>query len=145
SRLVMLTAVSLEPVAHVALEGSPAGRPRAAGPLVVVELKTGRLAAFDIAAKLEQRWELPLDGGWLTGDPLFERGRLLVALTDGRVLTVDAQSGQVIDKLDLGQQLSFGPQKWGVNTVVGTLDGSIVVVAGKQPDPEPDPEPEPEK
>jgi len=145
SRLVMLAAASLEPEAHVVLEGSPAARPRPAGPVVVVELKTGRLAAYDIAAKLEKRWELPLDGGWLTGDPLFEKGRLLIALTDGRVVSVDVQTGQVIDKFEVGQQLSFGPQTWGANTVVGTLDGSIVVVAGKQPDPEPEPQPQPEK
>ncbi len=75
SRLVMLEARSLEPLAQAALEASPAARPRPVGDRVVVELKTGRLAAYDIAAKLQKIWELPLDGAWLTGDPLVDEGR----------------------------------------------------------------------
>ena len=131
SRLVMLEARSLEPLAQAVLEASPAARPRPAGDHVVVELKTGRLAAYDIAAKLQKSWELPLEGAWLTGDPLVDEGRLLVALTDGRVLWVDAPTGQIHRTVDLGQQLNFGPQRWGDNVVVGTLDGTLVILDQK--------------
>ncbi|MGE5193723.1 MAG: PQQ-binding-like beta-propeller repeat protein, partial [Deltaproteobacteria bacterium] len=48
SRLVMLNAGLLEPAAQVVLEASPAARPRPAGELVLVELKTGRLVACDV-------------------------------------------------------------------------------------------------
>jgi hypothetical protein len=132
SRLVMLDARSLEPVAQTVLEASPAARPRPAGDQVVVELKTGTLVAYDIAAKLQKSWELPLEGAVLTGDPLAEGGRLVVTLTDGRVLWVDASTGQIQRTVALGQQLSFGPQRWGDNVVVGTLDGTLIVLDQKK-------------
>lgn len=132
SRLVMLEASSLEPLAQTMLEASPAARPRPAGDQVVVEFKTGRLAAYGIASKLQKSWELPLDGAWLAGDPLVEGGRLLVALSDGRVLWVDASTGQIQRTVGLGQQLNFGPQRWGGNVVVGSLDGTLVVLDQKE-------------
>lgn len=130
-RLVMLDARSLEPLAQVALEGAPSAHPRPAGSLVVVELKAGRLVAFDMAAKLTKRWELGLEGGALTGDPLIDSGRLIIPLDDGRVLFVDAATGEVRSSVDLGQRLGFGPEKWGENIVVGTLDGSLVLLNGR--------------
>jgi hypothetical protein len=128
----MLDARSLEPLAQAALEASPAARPRPVGDRVVVELKTGRLAAYDIAAKLQKIWELPLDEAWLTGDPLEDGERLLVALTDGRVLWVDPLTGQIQRTSALGQRLNFGPQRWGDHVVVGTLDGTLVVLDQKE-------------
>ncbi len=128
SRLVMLDARSLEPLGQAALDAAPAARPRPAGERVVVELKTGILAAYDIAAKLQKSWELPLSGAWLAGDPLIEAGQLLVVLTDGRVLWVEASTGQIQHTVGLGQQLNFGPQRWGGNVVVGTLDGTLLML-----------------
>jgi hypothetical protein len=130
SRLVMLDAESLDPLAQAALDASPAARPRPAGDVVVAELKTGQLVACDIAGNLAKRWELALDRATLTGDPLVTEGRLLLALSDGRVLWIDPVTGQVTATIDLGQQLNFGPRKWGEAIVVGTLDGTIVVVNG---------------
>jgi outer membrane protein assembly factor BamB len=129
ARLVMLDAGPLEPLAQVVLEASPAARPRPAGGLVLMELKTGRLAAYDVPAKLAKKWDLPLDGAALAGDPLAVHGKLLLALTDGRVVWLDAETGTETRKIDLGQQLGFGPQEWGETIVVGTLDGTLVVVS----------------
>ena len=131
SRLVMLDARSLEPLGQSVLEASPAARPRPAGDQVVVELKTGHLAAYGIASKLQKSWEVPLEGAWLTGDPLVEGERLLVALTDGRLLWIEASTGQILRTVGLGQQLNFGPQRWGENVVVGTLDGTLMIVDQK--------------
>jgi hypothetical protein len=119
-------------LAQTELEAQPAARPRPAIDRVLVELKTGRLAAYGVAAKLQKTWELPLDGAWLAGDPLAEGGRLLVALNDGRVLSVDAATGQIQHTVDLGQQLDFGPQRWGDNVVVGTLDGTLLLLDQKK-------------
>ena len=132
SRLVMLDARSLEPLAQIVLEASPGARPRPAGNQVVVELMTGSLVAYDVAAKLQRIWELPLAGAWLTGDPLTEDGQLLVALTDGRVLWVDAATGRIHRTENLGQQLNFGPQRWGDKIVVGTLAGTLILVDQKR-------------
>jgi hypothetical protein len=129
ARLVMLEAGALDPQAQVQLPAPVAARPRPAGELVVVELKTGRLVACDIAAKLAMKWELPLEAAKLIGDPLVQTGRLLVALNDGRVLWLDAATGQVVRTLDLKQQLSFGPRQWGETIVVGTVDGSLRTVS----------------
>jgi outer membrane protein assembly factor BamB len=129
---VVLEAGSLEPVADVVLEAAPAARPRPAGGLVLIELKTGRLASYDIASKLAKKWDVPLDDSSLTGDPLAIDGQLLVALADGHVIWLDAATGQIARKVDLGQQLAFGPQKWGDIIVVGTLDGTLVIVNGAE-------------
>jgi hypothetical protein len=130
SRVVMLEAGRLEPMAQVVLEASPAARPRPAGDLVLVELKTGRLVAYDVPGKLVKKWDVPLEGAALAGDPLVVDGELLIALTDGRVVWLDPATGQPTRTIDLGQQLGFGPRKWRETIVVGTLDGSLVVVSG---------------
>ncbi|HEY3969378.1 MAG TPA: PQQ-binding-like beta-propeller repeat protein [Planctomycetaceae bacterium] len=127
-RLVMLDAASLEPQATVVLEAPAVSRPRPAGSLVLAELKSGTLLALDAAAKLAERWRFPLAGAWLAGDPLSEGAQIIAALTDGRVVWLDSTNGKFARSIDLGQQLSFGPQRWGENLVVGTLEGSLVVV-----------------
>ena len=100
---------------------------------MLVELKTGRLAAFDVRGKLAKKWENPLDGAALAGDPLLIDGKLLLALTDGRIVWLDPETGAETRKIDLGQQLGFGPRRWGETIVVGTLDGTLVVVGGTGP------------
>jgi hypothetical protein len=130
SRLVVLAAGSLEPLAQVVLEASPGSRPRPAGELVLVELKTGRLVAFEIDAKLAKKWDVALDGAVLAGDPLVLGKELVVALSDGRVLWLEAESGAISRTVELSQHLSFGPQAWGESVVVGSLDGTLIVVKG---------------
>jgi len=127
---VMLDAGSLEPLSQAELEGTPRAQPRIAGDQVLVELKTDRLISFNASGKLERLWELALEGASLTGNPLLIDGRLLVALNDGRVLWLDATTGQVERTVDTGQQLGFGPRRWGENLVVGTLDGTLVLLSG---------------
>lgn len=129
SRLVMLKTSTLEPMAEIVLEATAAARPRPAGDQVVVELKNGRLVSFDAAGKLEKKWEFPLGGRMLTGDPLVADGRLIVALSDGRIVWLDAATGKETRALELGQELSLGPQKWGDAIVVGSIDGTLISVS----------------
>ncbi len=131
SRLVMLKTGTLEPMAETTLEATAAARPRPIGDQVLVELKADRLVSFDAARKLEKKWELPLSGGALTGDPLVADGRLIVALSSGRILWVDRETGKETRTLDLGQQLGFGPQQWGELIVVGTIDGTLISLNGR--------------
>ncbi len=130
SRLVMLAAGSLEPLAQELLEASPGSRPRPAGDLVLVELKTGRLVAYDIGTKLAKKWDVALNGAVLAGDPLVSGKELVVALSDGRVLWLEAESGAISRTIELGQQLAFGPLVWGESVVVGSLDGTLMIVNG---------------
>ena len=130
SRLTMLEAGALDPVGAGHSRGLPAARPRIVGDLVLVELKTGTLVAYDIPGKLAKKWETALEGATLTGDPLPIEGRLLVALSDGRILWLDEATGQLVRTLDLGQQLGFGPRRWGETIVVGTRDGTLVAIGG---------------
>jgi outer membrane protein assembly factor BamB len=126
-RIVMLDATTLEPQATHALESPAAGPPRPAGTLVLVELKSGTLAALDTVARLEGRWTFDLEGAWLAGEPLVDGEQLILALTQGRIVWLDSKTGTVAKSVDVGQQLAFGPQRWGTNLVVGTLDGSLVI------------------
>jgi hypothetical protein len=96
------------------------------GDLAIVELKTGMLLAFGADAKLEQRWKFPLNGAWLAGDPIVQGDQIVIALTDGRVLWLSPQSGEISRAFDAGQQLSFGPQLWGTSLIVGSLDGTVI-------------------
>ena len=94
---------------------------------MLVELKSGTLAALDTTARLEERWKFPLDGAWLAGEPLIDGEQLVVALTNGRIVWLDSKTGALGKSVEVGQQLAFGPQRWGPNLVVGTLDGSLVI------------------
>ncbi len=133
SRLVMLDANSLEPLAQAVLDASPASAPRPVGGLVVVELKTDQLVAYEISGKLAKRWEFALQGGSLAGDPLMIEGKLLIALSDGRVVWLDAKTGEATRTVGLDQRLSFGPQRWGENIVVGTLEGTLIALGRNGP------------
>lgn len=127
-RLVCLDAASFEPQGEFTLDQPASQAPWPLDDQVFVEIAGTKLACFDLTQRLARQWELPLKGASLLGSPVRLAGKLLVALVDGRLLLVDPTNGEVTTMVDLEQRLGFGPQVWGEQVVVGTLDGSLLVV-----------------
>lgn len=121
----LLKVTGFEREAQVALEHPAVGTMFAAGDLVLIENSRGQLLCLDTANDLETRWSIPLDGDHVTGTPTLTDGRLMLATMYGKVLLLDAASGDVSGSLALEQPLEHGPMKIGAYTVVGSVDGSL--------------------
>jgi len=121
----LLNATGFERTAETTLEHAAVGTMHVAGDLVLIENSRRELQCLDTAKGLEKRWSIPLEGDHVTGTPMLVGGRLLLATMNGRVLLVDATSGEVSGSLALEQPLEHGPLQIGDYTVVGSIDGSL--------------------
>ena len=127
-RTVLLNASSFEPLAEATLPSPAVRGPMLVGERVVVEIADGSLLCLDAGRGLAVLWDLPLDGANIVGTPLDHEGNWLIALSDGRVVIVSPADGAVRKTVTLSQRLAFGPQRWGPQVVVGTLDGTLLVL-----------------
>jgi hypothetical protein len=127
-RTVLLDSSSFEPVAETALPQPAVRVPVLVGDRVFVEIADGSLLCLDAGRKLAVAWDLSLDGANMVGSPLDHEGDWLIALSDGRVVTVSPADGAIRRTLTLSQRVAFGPQRWGTQIVVGTLDGTLLVL-----------------
>jgi hypothetical protein len=127
-RVVMLDASSFETLGEVRLEQPARQTPWPVGDQVFIEVASVKLVCCDSNEHLKRQWELSLEGESLAGAPIRHEGRLLIALMGGRLLLVDPESGKIARQIDLAQRLCFGPQLLGDRVIVGTLDGSLLVV-----------------
>lgn len=127
-RLVLLDASSFEPLGEFMLDQPASQAPLSVDDQAFVEVGGSKLVCFDLTQRLARQWELPLNGASLLGSPARLAGKLLIAFVDGRLLLVDPMNGEVTSTVDLKQRLGFGPQLWGQHVIVGTLDGSLLVV-----------------
>ena len=96
-----------------------------AGDLVLIENSRHELQCLDTTKDLEKRWSIPLGNDHVTGTPMLIDGRVLLATMNGRVLLIDAASGETSGSLELEQPLEHGPLAIGKYTVVGSIDGSL--------------------
>jgi outer membrane protein assembly factor BamB len=128
-KLVMLDATTFEPLGDFQLDRPASRAPCPVGDQLLVEVGGTKLVCCDLTQRLARQWELPLDGGSVIGSPIGHGKRILIALADGRVLSVSPATGEVARTLNLGQRLAYGPQVWGKQVVVGALDGSLIAIS----------------
>lgn len=121
----LLNATGFARTAETTLDHPAVGTMFVAGDLVLIETSRGVLQCLDAANGLEKRWSMPLDGDHVTGTPRLDSGKLMLATMYGRVLLLDAASGEVSGSLALEQSLEHGPLQIGKYTVVGSIDGSL--------------------
>ena len=124
----LLNVTGFERTAQVTLDYPAVGTMFAAGDLVLIENSRNQLLCLDMADSLNTRWSMGLDGDHVTGTPMLVDGKLLLATMNGKVLAIDAASGDVGGSLALEQPLEHGPLKIGAYTVVGSVDGSLLRV-----------------
>ncbi|MFV0442184.1 MAG: PQQ-binding-like beta-propeller repeat protein [Planctomycetaceae bacterium] len=102
-----------------------------AGDLVFVETADHTLHALKQDESLSDAWSLPHAS--LAGRPSPMDKGLLLPLVDGRVLTVNPQSGAVVTTVETGQGLAGSPFAVGNERLLPTRDGSLVRLSGGQP------------
>jgi len=120
-----LNATGFERLAETKLPSPAVGNMAVAGDLVLVEDAGGVLHCLDLGQDLKDRWTAPLNGDHLTGTPLLDNGRLIMATMNGTVRIFDAQSGDAVRTAQLDQPLEHGPLKIGEHLVVASTDGSL--------------------
>lgn len=120
-----LNATGFERLAETKLPSPAVGNLAIAGDLVLVEDAGGTLHCLDLTQNLQARWTAPLDGDHLSGTPMLDDGRLIMASMNGTVRVFDAQSGEAVRTAQLDQPIEHGPLRIGEYLVVASIDGSL--------------------
>jgi outer membrane protein assembly factor BamB len=84
------------------------------------------LVAWD--AQGQPSWELQLPTSPLVGPPVMAENTCWIANRLGQLWIVDSRNGQVIASQDLGQPISTPPLLLGKKVLLGTDDGSVLVM-----------------
>ncbi|MBC7817545.1 MAG: PQQ-binding-like beta-propeller repeat protein, partial [Planctomycetaceae bacterium] len=141
----VLDVTAMETRAEVVL-GGPASKPIwVVEPLLLAEVSRQKLIAYDAAQPKQPLWTLNLEGVGLVGSPLLIGNAVIAVQQSGDVLRIDAKTGQVEQKLTLGQIATHGPLRVGNLLVVLTADGSLQHVESLVPEMAATAKPEPAK
>jgi hypothetical protein len=77
---------------------------------------------------MTQRWALPLEGAGLVAPPVKHASGYLVVTTTGKLLVVDAASGEVKKQIDTRRPLSGAPMIQGDDIYCPGLDGAVYII-----------------
>ena len=116
---------SLEPTGQFTLARPASRAPVVVGNRVLVDAARQNLVCLDLSQKLQQLWQIPLEGAAVVGG-MEQEGRLIVARDDGVLLVLDPAKGEVRQRVPLHERLLWGPQLWGDRLVVATVDGALL-------------------
>lgn len=101
-------------------QGSPAAN------AVLVSLDSGELLHLPLAnGAAGQRWQVPISGGRILHPVISENGALWAAVSDGRVLELNAATGEISRTLRLPVPLTHGITRSGTLRVTVGVDGSL--------------------
>jgi hypothetical protein len=134
NQLRLIDASTLEPVAEIELKQAISNEPWLSADTLFVETARSELHSFETEVESEpaltQKWSIALPNCSLSGAPAIghEGSTVIIALLDGTLLEVDAESGEVTRQDDLRQSLNSGPRRIGSQRVVATEDGSLVLI-----------------
>lgn len=121
----VLDVVGFERLAEVELDAPAVGVLGLAGNLLLVETSRGELQGLKIDDNLSRAWSIGLDGDHLTGTPLLEGENVVLATMNGKVMAINAGSGETVRTLQLDQLLEQGPMRVAGRVVVTSIDGSF--------------------
>jgi outer membrane protein assembly factor BamB len=125
-RLTMSDLSNLEMLSEIKLDAPASNRLWFVDGSLLVESSRKSLREFRVEnGQLNPGWTLPLDGNSLAGAPLTIDGRLVVALKNGDVLSLNPLDGKIVDELAINQPLALGLRKVGDLLVLPTIDGSL--------------------
>ena len=125
-QLTMSDLSNLEMLSEVKLDAPASNRLWFVDGSLLVESGRKSLQEFRVEnGQLNPGWTLPLAGNSLAGAPLAIDGRLVVALKNGVVLSLNRLDGKVVDELAINQPLAMGLRKVGNLLVLPTIDGSL--------------------
>jgi outer membrane protein assembly factor BamB len=91
--------------------------------------KPAELVEFQPQLSVRPAWSLNLSGGAPVGfAPIEASGAVIAATGDGTVVKVDAATGRLSWRADLGLKLSAGAGSDGTTTAVGTSKGEVLAL-----------------
>ncbi len=127
-RLSVIDATTLEPKSDTQLDGPVSNDVWLIGDLVFVEVGGQKLVCYTVGDGLTQKWSVDLEESSLAGAPFVEGESVILALQDGLIVSVDAQTGETRDRQPVNQALSSGPRRIADELVVATIDGGLVSI-----------------
>jgi len=126
--LNLMNARSLEVTATAKLPSPAPQLPWVVNGRIYAQSGRDRLICFGGEVQLEPLWELSLSGASVAGEPLQMENAMLIALQNGEIISVEADSGAELNRWNIQQAISDGPYLLGGQTVVISPDGSFVKV-----------------
>ena len=131
-KLIAINAGSnkLEEVGSMDLTSLAAAGPWTAGDTVLVRMDNNQVLGFD--RQLNQKWAADIGTGSLAAKPQFENSTIQLYFNDGRLLTVNSESGEVESEFNLGQPIAHQPVFINGRAVFAGLDGTLHSVPASQ-------------
>ena len=124
-KVQILDVVAFEQQATANLDAPAVGVMGLAGNLLLVETSQGQLQCLKTDDKLSKAWSIDLKGDHLTGTPMIDNGQVVIATMNGKVMSINAASGDITRSLQLDQVLEHGPVTVAGKVVVTSIDGSF--------------------
>ena len=125
SRLRLFNLETMEPIAEIKLAAPASRRPWLIAGRLYVETADAQLHCFRFETEFKKLWTCPLEEVPLSGRPLPVGDQVIVSRANGSVWAIDAQSGDVRNRVSLGQPANLGPLHVGSLIVLPTIDGSL--------------------
>jgi len=124
-KVQMLDVVAFEQQAIADLGAPAVGVMGLAGNLLLVETSQGELQCLKTDDKLSKIWSISLEGNHLTGTPLVDNDQVVIVTMNGKVMSINAETGETTKSLELDQFLEHGPVNVAGEIVVTSIDGSF--------------------
>lgn len=112
----------------VALPGEIAWGPFAVGDAVLVATDQDELVAVATDGEPRELWRVGPIEGPLVGEPLAEADAVVLATRGGSIVRLEAGTGQVTDRVDLGQALGTGVVANGRRLMACAADATLLVL-----------------
>ncbi len=128
-KLLRMSTATLEVLDEHELGGVAMRSPYISGDRIFVEVARRELKVFSRGGSLQESVTVPLNGTFLTGQPVaVDGGGFVACLSSGKVIVLDAEGNDTGKSIILGQEAQRGPVKVGNSLVVIGVDGSLYSV-----------------
>lgn len=104
--LVFVSLPDLQSTQAVPVDGRVIAGPFAVGDQALVQTSQGVLIAY--GADQQERWRVPTDTSVVVGQPIAGDDQIIVACEDGRILQINAATGEVLKTVQLDEPLTGG-------------------------------------
>ena len=126
--VVAFNASDLAPGEKWDMDGRVSWGPAHIGNTVFVATDANGLYCFQTGQ--QHKWTVPIPYGTLVGRPLELDATFIFACQAGIIWRIDADTGEEIGQVDIGEPLGTGPVVYGANTLlVAGHDATMYVVA----------------
>lgn len=113
---------------RVELKANVVGGPWLAGNVIMIANDLGDLVAYSTDLGEEPLWTMSLGNDRVVAEPILNGQSILLTMGSGKLMVVDANSGNVQTTVDVGQPIMHQPLFTSDKVYVGGSDGRLLVV-----------------